>query len=105
MVAYAVSRRVREVGIRMALGADARNICSLIVRQGMRPVFVGAALGMVCCAVISSFMASLLYGVSPWDPFSFVCVPGFLFLVALAACWIPARKAARVDPMVLLRQG
>jgi macrolide transport system ATP-binding/permease protein len=105
MVAYAVSRRIREVGIRMALGADARNIRLLIVRQGMRPVLVGAAVGMVCCAGISSFMASLLYGVSPWDPISFICVPGVLFLVAVAACWIPARKAARVDPMVSLRQG
>lgn len=105
MVAYAVSRRVREVGIRMALGADARDIRSLIVRQGMRPVLVGAAIGMACCAAISSFMASLLYGISPWDPISFICVPGFLFLVALAACWIPARRAAKVDPMISLRQG
>jgi predicted permease len=105
MVAYAVSRRIREVGIRMALGADGRSIRSLIVRQSMRPVFIGAAIGMVCCAAISSFMASVLYGISPWDPFAFICVPGFLFLIALAACWIPACKAARVDPTVSLRQG
>jgi len=105
MVAYAVSRRIREVGIRMALGADGRNIRSLIVRQGMRPVFIGAGVGMVSCAGISSFMSSVLYGISPWDPIAFICVPGFLFLIALAACWIPARKAAKVDPMVSLRQG
>lgn len=105
MVAYAVSRRIREVGIRMALGANGRDIRSLIVRQGMRPVLIGAGIGMVCCAAISSLMSSVLYGISPWDPLAFICVPGFLFLIALAACWIPARKAAKVDPMVSLRQG
>jgi macrolide transport system ATP-binding/permease protein len=105
MVAYAVSRRIREIGIRMALGASGGNIRSLIVRQGMRPVVVGAGIGILCCAAISNFMSSVLYGVSPWDPISFLFVPGFLFAVALVACWLPARKAARVDPMESLRQG
>jgi macrolide transport system ATP-binding/permease protein len=105
MVSYAVSRRVREIGIRMALGAGVGNILSLIVRQGMRPVIVGAAIGIACCAAVSSLMSGLLYGVSPWDPASFIFVPGFLFAVALAACWLPARKAARVDPVESLRCG
>jgi predicted permease len=105
MVSYAVSRRIREIGIRMALGAGVGNILSLIVRQGMRPVVVGAGIGIACCAAVSSTMSSVLYGVSPWDPVSFVFVPGFLFTVALAACWVPARKAARVDPVESLRCG
>jgi macrolide transport system ATP-binding/permease protein len=105
MVSYAVSRRIREIGIRMALGAGVGNIMSLIVRQGMLPVVVGAGIGMACCAAVSSFMSSVLYGVSPWDPISFIFVPAFLFAVALAACWIPARKAARVDPVESLRCG
>ena len=105
MVSYAVSRRIREIGIRMALGAGVGNILSLIVRQGMRPVVVGAGIGIACCAAVSSFMSSVLYGVSPWDPISFIFVPAFLLAVALAACWIPARKAARVDPVESLRCG
>lgn len=105
MVSYAVSRRVREIGIRMALGAGARNVASLIVRQGMRPVTVGVVIGVACSAAISGLMSSLLYGVSPWDPISFLAVAGFLFIVALVACWIPARRAARVDPMEALRCG
>jgi predicted permease len=105
MVSYAVSRRVREIGIRMALGADTRNIMALVVRQGMKPVVFGAVIGIAGCAAISNFMSSVLYGVSPWDPLSFLLVPGFLFAVALTACWVPARKAARVDPVESLRCG
>jgi predicted permease len=105
MVSYAVSRRVREIGIRIALGAGVGNIMSLIVRQGMRPVIVGAGIGIACCAAVSSLMSDLLYGVSPWDPAAFLFVPGLLFGVALAACWFPARKASRVDPVESLRCG
>jgi predicted permease len=105
MVSYAASRRVREIGIRMALGADVRDIMWLIVRQGMRPVWIGAAVGVVCCAAISNLMSQLLYGVSPWDPVSFLVVPGLLVVVALAACWVPARRAAQADPVESLRCG
>jgi predicted permease len=105
MVSYSVSRRIREIGIRMALGAGGGRIVSLIVRQGMRPVIVGAAIGMACSAAVSSLMSSLLYGVSPWDPISFISVAAFLSAVSLAACWAPARRAARVDPMESLRRG
>jgi predicted permease len=105
MVSYAVSRRIREIGIRMALGAGGGNIMSLVVHQGMRPVVVGASIGIACCAAISSTMSSVLYGVSPWDPAAFLFVPGLLFAVALAACWLPARKASRVDPVESLRCG
>jgi ABC-type antimicrobial peptide transport system permease subunit len=105
MVSYAASRRIREIGIRMALGADVRNIVWLIVRQGLRPVWIGAAVGVVCCAAISNLMSRLLYGVSPWDPMSFLLVPGLLVVVALAACWVPARRAAQADPVESLRCG
>jgi macrolide transport system ATP-binding/permease protein len=105
MVSYAVSRRIREIGIRMALGADLRNITSLIVLQSMRPVVAGAVVGIAGCAAISRLLSSLLYGVSPWDPISFSFVPAFLCSVALLACWLPARKAARINPVESLRCG
>ena len=103
MVSYAVSQRVREIGIRMALGADAREVMALILRQAMRPVAVGIAVGIVGCAAASSILSSVLYGISPHDPVSFLFVPGFLLAVALLASYLPARGAAKVDPMEALR--
>ena len=103
MVSYAVSQRVREIGIRMALGADAREVMALILRQAMRPVAVGMAIGIVGCAAASSILSSVLYGISPHDPVSFLFVPGFLLAVALLASYLPARSAAKVDPMEALR--
>src|SRR2546423_904826 len=103
MVSYAVSQRVREIGIRMALGADARKVMALIFRQAMRPVAVGIAIGIVGCAAASSILSSVLYGISPHDPVSFFFVPGVLLAVALLASYLPARRASRVDPMEALR--
>ena len=103
MVSYAVSQRVREIGIRMALGADAREVMALILRQAMRPVAVGMAIGIVGCAAASSILSGVLYGISPHDPVSFLFVPGFLLAVALLASYLPARSAAKVDPMEALR--
>jgi len=103
MVSYAVSQRVREIGIRMALGADAREVMALILRQAMRPVAVGIAVGIVGCAAASSILSSVLYGISPHDPVSFLFVPGFLLAVALLASYLPARSATKVDPMEALR--
>ena len=112
LVAYVVSRRVREIGIRMALGADKRDVMILVLRQALRPVAIGAILGIACCAalawVISTVLPSdisgrFLYGISPLDPVSFLLVPGFLLSVAVLASYIPARRAMRVDPMVALR--
>jgi putative ABC transport system permease protein len=102
-VSYVVSRRVREIGIRMALGADGHDVTTLIVRQALRPVATGVVIGTVCCAAASSILSSVLYGISPHDPVSFLLVPGFLLGVALLASYIPARRAATVDPMVALR--
>src|SRR5256714_6850185 len=103
MVSYAVSQRVREIGIRMALGADAREVMALILRQAMRPVAVGIVVGIVGCAAASSILSSVLYGISPHDPVSFFFVPGVLLAVALLASYLPARRASRVDPMEALR--
>ncbi len=103
LVSFAVSRRIREIGIRMALGADGRDVMKLILRQALRPVLIGAVIGIVCCGGVSRIFSSLLFGVSPLDPVSFLLVPVFLILVAGAACYLPARRAMRVDPMVALR--
>jgi putative ABC transport system permease protein len=103
MVSYGVSRRVREIGIRMALGADNRDVMWLVVRQSMLPVLTGVLIGMVLCAAVSTIFSAVLFGVSPLDPGSFVLMPLFLFAVALLASYIPARRAMRVDPMVALR--
>ena len=103
MVSYGVSRRVREIGIRMALGADNRDVMWLVVRQAMFPVLTGALVGMVLCAAVSTVFSAILFGVSPLDPGSFVSMPLFLLAVALLASYIPARRAMRVDPMVALR--
>ena len=103
MVSYIVSRRVREIGIRLALGAEGHDVTALIVRQALRPVAAGVVIGIVCCAAASSILSSVLYGVSPRDPISFIFVPGFLLVVGLLASYFPARRAAKVDPMEALR--
>ncbi len=103
VVAYALSRRVREIGIRIALGADRQDVIRLMLRQVMRPVGIGAAIGMLIGAAVSRLLGDLLYGVSPYDPVSFVAVPIFLAAVALAAAYAPARRATRIDPMLALR--
>ena len=103
MVSYAVSQRVREIGIRMALGADARELMALILRQAMRPVAVGIAVGTAGCAAASSILSGVLYGISPHDPVSFLFVPGFLLAVALLASYLPVRRMTKIDPMVALR--
>lgn len=107
MVSYGVSRRVREIGIRMALGADNRDVMRLVIRQAMVPVLAGALIGVVLCAAISftvsNVSSAMLFGVSPVDPGSFVGIPLFLLAVSLLASYIPARRAMHVDPIVALR--
>ena len=102
-VAYAVSRRVHEIGIRVALGAAHRDVLALMVRQGMRPVAVGIALGLGGAAFASMLLEKMLYGLSPHDPLAFAAGSTGLFLVALAACYVPARRALDVEPTVALR--
>ncbi|NOT59437.1 MAG: FtsX-like permease family protein, partial [Acidobacteria bacterium] len=103
VTAYSVAQRTRELGIRMALGADARAIVRLIVRQGLMLTFIGLVLGLVGATLLTRLMAGVLYGVSATDPLTFGLIALLLASVALLACWIPARRATRVDPMIALR--
>jgi macrolide transport system ATP-binding/permease protein len=103
MVSYSVSRSVREIGIRMALGANRRNVMSHVLWQAMRPVFIGGAVGVVLCGAVSGVLSSMMFGLGTHDPIAFVSVPLFLLAVATVATLIPARRATQVDPMVALR--
>ncbi len=103
LLAYEVSRRTREIGIRMALGAQRRNVLRLVVGQGIVLAIVGAVVGIGIAVGVTRYLKSMLYGVHANDPATMIGVAILLVLVALAACYIPARRATRVDPMVALR--
>jgi predicted permease len=103
VLSYAVSQRTREIGVRMALGATTGSVQSLIIRQGLTLAVTGVVLGLAGAAVLTRESVSLLYNVTPTDPFSYTIVAVFLLLVAGIASWMPARRAMRVDPMVALR--
>jgi len=103
MVSYSVSRRTREIGIRMALGAERGGIIKLIVGQGLGLTLTGIAVGLGACFVMTRFLSSLLFGVSATDPLTFGGTALLLVATALLACYIPARRATRVDPCVALR--
>ena len=103
VMSYAVSRRTREIGIRIALGAQLAAIQRLILRQGMLLTLIALAVGLPAALAVAKLFNSFLYGVRPHDLLTFTLVPIFLVAVALAACWIPARRAARVDPQTTLR--
>ena len=103
VMSYSVTERTREIGIRMALGARAGDVVKVIVRQGMILAVIGIVFGLAASFALTPLMQSLLFGVSPTDPVTFIVLAFLLAAVALAACHLPARRAARVDPMVTLR--
>jgi ABC-type antimicrobial peptide transport system permease subunit len=102
-MSYSVSRRTREIGIRMALGAKPGTVERLVLRQGMILTLIAVALGWPAAWMLSKMASSFLYGIQPHDALTFAVVPLFLAAIALVACWIPARRAASVDPMQALR--
>jgi ABC-type antimicrobial peptide transport system permease subunit len=103
VLTYLVSQGTREIGIRVALGASSRRILGLVLRQGAVLGLAGVTIGLAGALVLTRFMRSLLFGVAPTDWLTFVATPAVLVLVTLAASYLPARHAARVDPTVTLR--
>ncbi len=103
VVAQEVARRTREIGIRVAIGADRVDVLGLVLRQGMKLVVIGLALGLGAALAVTCLLQSVLLGVSPTDPLTFTLATGVLTVLAVAACWLPALRAAKVDPVIALR--
>jgi predicted permease len=103
VMAYVVSQRTQEFGVRMALGAGAPDVLRLVLKEGLELASAGIAAGLALALIVTRLLASFLYGVSPFDLVTFVGVPVALGIVTLLACWLPARRATRVDPMTALR--
>jgi ABC-type antimicrobial peptide transport system permease subunit len=103
LMAYSVEQRTQEIGIRLALGAQAGQVRMMVVRQGMVLAIVGVAIGLAAAFGLARFISTFLFGVGKWDPLVFAAVPAVLTVVALLAVWFPARRASQVDPIVALR--
>jgi putative ABC transport system permease protein len=103
LMSYATAQRTREIGVRLALGARASDVIRLVMAQGLMLTISGVALGLAGALALTRVMTGLLFGVSATDPVTFTLIAALLTLVALLACWIPARRAAKVDPMVALK--
>ncbi|MGB2671387.1 MAG: FtsX-like permease family protein, partial [Candidatus Acidiferrum sp.] len=103
VLAYTAARRTHEIGIRMALGAESGDVLRLVINMGLRLVIFGVLIGLAASLGVARVIATQLWGVSPYDPMTLVTVPLLLLITGLIACWVPARRAARVDPLVALR--
>src|SRR5256884_560889 len=102
VLAYTTARRTQEIGIRMALGAESSDVQGMVIRMGLRLVGIGVGLGLIASLALGRVIATQLWGVSAYDPWTLVSVPIVLLITGLVACWLPARRAARVDPLVAL---
>jgi len=103
VISYSVALRTHEIGVRMALGAQPLDVLRMVLGQGGKIALVGIVIGIVVAFALTRLMSSLLFSVSATDPFTFAAVAGLLVLIAMFACYIPARRAAKVDPMIALR--
>ena len=103
LISYTVEQRMQEFGIRLALGAGARDVVAMIMRQGMLLATIGLALGLAAAYGLTRLLASLLFGVKTTDPITYALVAAVLLIVSLLACYIPARRATRIDPLIALR--
>jgi ABC-type lipoprotein release transport system permease subunit len=103
VLSYAVSQRRTEIGVRMALGATGSSVAAFILREGMKPAIAGMLVGLPAAAAICRVLKSLLFGIAPFDPVTFALAPFMLLAVAALACYLPAMRAARIDPAVTLR--
>ena len=103
MLSYSISQRTHEIGVRVALGAQRRDIFKLVVGQGLMLTLIGVVIGLITAFILTRLMLGLLYEVSATDPATFAIVSSLLIVVALLACWIPARRATQLDPLVALR--
>jgi putative ABC transport system permease protein len=104
VMSYSFSQRAHEIGIRLALGAQRMHILSMAIGEGMRLVAIGLAICLIGAAVLTRFVRTLLFDVSPFDPITFAAISGALAGVAFLACYVPARRATRLDPLVALRE-
>jgi putative ABC transport system permease protein len=103
VMSYATAQRTHEIGIRMALGAQHREIMTMVLREGMALALIGLGIGLAGAFAVTRILSSLLYEINTRDPFTFVAVSLLVVLVALSACYIPARRATQLDPMIVIR--